>query len=219
MAHWQGFYSASQVARLAGVPPATLYDWRRRGIVRPSLQLKEGDTVEEEGYSYADLTLIRILRALRERSLDFKEAGIALRHLYGRLGPPGQGWANERVYVLGSKIYVDRPDEWEVTDATRFGQKLSPLFGDLFEELRDLEDGASIVVPLQFRRDIQIDPDVMGGEPVIKGTRLTTSVVAIMLGKYKSIEKLVQLYKPIAREKLEQAVNYERFLDHTLAAA
>jgi len=102
MAEWQGFYTTAQVSRLSGVPVGTLNEWRRRGIIRPSLQLVEAGLVADEGYSYADVTLIRILRALRKRQLDFDSAGKALQHMYECLGLPSRGWANERVYCSPS---------------------------------------------------------------------------------------------------------------------
>ena len=178
----------------------------------------DGDKLTAEGYSYADLTLIRVLKALRDKHLSFISAGNALRHLYSRLGPPSKGWANERVYVVDGHIYADRPDEWAVTDATGLGQKVAEvMFGDLFEELRDLEEGASLIVPTEFRNSVQIDPAIMGGEPVIRGTRLPTAAVATMLAKYKSLDKLAQLYRPIPRDKLERAIEYEEFLDKRIA--
>jgi uncharacterized protein (DUF433 family) len=178
--------------------------------------MMDGRKVTAEGYSYADLTLIRIFKALRDKQLDFDSVGNVLRHLYDRLGPPSKGWANEHVYVIAGHIYVDRPDPWEVTaDA---GQKVAEvMFGDLFDELRDLEEGTSLIVPTRFRNDIQIDPRVMGGEPVIRDTRLPTATVATMLGRYKSIDKLATLYKPIPRERLVQAIEYERYLDERSA--
>ena len=54
MADWQGFYSIAQVARLAQIPRRTLYDWRERGIIEPSLEVVADDEIVEYGYSYAD---------------------------------------------------------------------------------------------------------------------------------------------------------------------
>ena len=218
MNDWQGFYTTSQVSRLTGVPLATLYEWRRRGITRPSLQLIQAGLVADEGYSYADVTLIRVLRALRERRLTFDSAGRALRHMYERLGPPNRGWANERVYLVGNRIYVDRPDPWGATDATQLGQKVETLlFGDLFNELRELDEGASILVPPAFRPYVQITPAVMGGEPVVRDTRLPTSVLQAMLAKYKSIDRLASLYRPIPKKAIEKALEYEAYLDRRTA--
>jgi uncharacterized protein (DUF433 family)/DNA-binding transcriptional MerR regulator len=215
----QGFYSTSQVSRLARIPASTLYEWRRRGIIRPSLELVEGGLLADEGYSYSDLTLVRIIKALRDKHLDFDSAAKALRHLYERLGPPDRGWANEKVYVIGNRIYVDRPDEWQVTDATELGQKvMEMLFGDLFEELREGDEEASIIVPPQYRKYVQVKPDVMGGEPVVRDTRIPTATLVALLANH-DIGELKKLYRRIPPEKIEKAIEYERYLDRQVATA
>jgi len=207
--NWQGYYSATQVARLARIPASTLYEWRRRGIIRPSLERDDGS----EGYSYSDLTLVRIIKAMRDSHLDFSSAANALYHMYERLGPPDRGWANEKVYVVGNRIYVDKPDEWEITDATGLGQKVMEMcFGDLFDELREMDEEASIIVPLQFRKYVQVKPEVMGGEPVIRDTRVPTATIIALFADY-GIEKLKKLYWRIPPDKIEKAIEYERFLD------
>jgi uncharacterized protein (DUF433 family) len=203
---------------LARIPTSTLYEWRRRGIIRPSLEFVEGGLVADEGYSYSDLTLVRIIKALRDKHLDFDSAAKAIHHLYERLGPPDKGWANEKVYVVGNRIYVDKPDEWQVTDATELGQKvMEMLFGDLFEELREGDKEASIIVPPQFRKYVQVKPEVMGGEPVIRGTRIPTATLIALLAKH-DIAELKMLYRRIPPEKIERAIEYERYLDRQGAA-
>jgi uncharacterized protein (DUF433 family)/DNA-binding transcriptional MerR regulator len=216
---WQGFYSTAQVSRLARIPISTIYEWRRRGIIRPSLELIEGGLIADEGYSYSDLTLVRIIKALRDKHLDFDSAAVALRHLYERLGPPDRGWANEKVYVIGNRIYVDRPDEWEITDATEMGQRVMEIcFGDLFEELREGDEEASIIVPPQFRKYVQVRPDIMGGEPVIRDTRIPTATVVALLANH-DINELKKLYRRIPLEKIEKAIEYEQYLDRQVTAA
>ncbi len=214
MAESQGLYSTSQVSRLARIPISTLYDWKKRGILRPSLYLEEGGLIAHEGYSYADLTLARIIKALRDKHLDFDSASKALYHMYQRLGPPSRGWANERVYVFGNRIYVDRPDQWQVTDATKLGQKVMEVcFGDLFDELREIDEEASIIVPPQFRKYVQVNPNIMGGEPVIRDTRVPTATIVALFDEYQDIHKLARLYRRIPEIKIEKALEYERYLD------
>ena len=138
MPEWQGFYSTPQVARLAQVPLSTLYDWKSRKIISPSMRMMDGNNQVLDGYSYADLTIIKILRALREDKLDLRHAGIALRHLWDRLGEPQQGWADAQVFIVGSRIYAVKQDEWETTVATQFGQKIETgLLGDLIDILQE----------------------------------------------------------------------------------
>lgn len=219
MSEWQGFYSPNQVARLTRIPLSTIYEWRRRGIIKPSLELMQNDMVANEGYSYSDLTLIRIIKALRDKHLDFDSAAKALHHMYERLGPPDRGWANEHVYVVGNRIYVDRPDEWDITDATKLGQKvMDMLFSDLFDELREADEEASIIVPPEFRKYVQVKPEVMGGEPVVRNTRIPTATIVTLVAKY-GINKLKQLYRNISIEQIEKAIEYERYLDRQVAIA
>lgn len=220
MTETQTLYSTSQVSRLARIPISTLYEWKKRGILRPSLYLQEGQQVAYEGYSYADLTLARIIKALRDRHLDFDAASSALYHMYQRLGPPNRGWANEKVYVISNRIYVDRPDQWNVTDATQLGQKvMETCFGDLFDELREMDEEASIIVPPQFRKYIQVNPNVMGGEPVIRDTRIPTATIVALFAEYGSVQKLAKLYRRIPEIKIEKAIEYERYLDRETVAA
>jgi uncharacterized protein (DUF433 family) len=209
----KGFYTSTQVSRLARIPISTLYEWRRRGIIRPSLEYVEGGLVGDEGYTYSDLTLVRILKALRDKRLNFDDAAKAIRHMYARLGPPDRGWANEKVYIVGSHIYIDRTDEWKITDATALGQKvIETFFGDLFDELREGDAEASIIVPPQFRKYVLIKPEIMGGEPVVRGTRVPTATLVSLLANH-DIKELKKLYKHIPPETIDKAIEYERYLD------
>lgn len=213
MARWHGYYSTSQVSRLGRVPLRTLYEWRERGIIRPSVEVIAEGLRAEHGYSYADLTIIKIMRALRDDRLDLKSVGVALRHLFDRLGPPSRGWADSRVYILEDKVYAERSDEWAATAATRFGQKVETrLFGDMFEELRGLEEAGSILVPQDFSQSVEIGPDVMGGDPVVKKTRVPTAILATLYKRGRSLKDLAELYRPIPQETIKAAIDYEEYL-------
>ena len=166
------------------------------------------------------MTIIRIMRALREDRLDLPSVGVALRHLTERLGPPSMGWADASVSIVGSKIFAQEPDGWDVTLATEFGQKVETRpFGDLFPELRGREEPGDILVPEDFAPHVEINPQIMGGQPVIRGTRLPTSVVASLNSKGQSLPALAELYKPISRLSIEKAIAFENFLNTAVAQA
>ena len=218
MSEWQGFYSTVQVSRLARVPLRTLYDWKARKIIKPSVVMKDNDQVVLDGYSYADLTIIKILRALREDQIDLSSAGIALRHLWERLGPLSRGWADAHVYLTGKRIYAEKMDEWETTAATQFGQKIETrLFGDLFRDLKEQEEEGDILVPKDYRAFIEINPKVMGGQPVVRGTRLPTSILTTLKQGGRSLSYLARLYSPLSERTIEKAIQYEAFLDQAVA--
>ena len=215
MTKWQGFYSTSQVSRLARVPLSTLYSWKERAIIAPSVEVvnEHGDVVDE-GYSYADLTIIKIMRALRVDRLNLTSVGTALRHMYERLGPPSRGWSDANVYIVGKKIFAEQSDEWQTTSASGFGQKVDTrLFGDLFPLLREQEEEGSILVPRDYSAYVEIDPSIMGGQPVVRDTRIPTSLFPSLLAKGKSIDDLIRLYYPVSRETIEKTIEFENYLD------
>lgn len=212
---WDGCYSVRAMSRITTIPIRTLQDWKQRGIIAPSVELREGDELIEEGYSYADLTIVRILRALRDDDIDFSSAGTALRHLYTRFGPPGAGgWEGAKVFFVGKHVFAEQPDEWRMTEATQLGQGTMPeLFGELFPELRALEHGADILIPPEFRAYVAIDPEVMGGEPVVRGTRVPTGLIAAIAARGRSISAIARLYGNIPRKAIGAVIAYEAFLD------
>ena len=206
---WQGFYSTSQVSRLAGVPLSTLYTWKAKGIIAPSVQIIGESGKEDEGYSYADLAIVKLLRGLRNRSLSLRSVATALRHLYNRFGPPtSPGWQDAHVFVINNSVYALKPDEWDTTIATRHGQKMMDLLAPkLFEE------EATLLIPKSFADYVEIDLHVMEGQPVIKDTRVPTSIIAMMFSQGTSLSWLASLYAPIPRLHLKKAIDFERSLD------
>lgn len=219
---WLGFYSAAEVSRLARVPLRTIYYWGRHGIIVPSLQTEDG----EWGYSYADLTIIRLLRAIREKHLNFRSASLALRHLYERLGPPNAGWADARIVIQGRHVYAYVEDEWEVTEATQHGQRvqamlLPEVLNEIADEIADLTDSDSVVVPRQFRTFITINPAVRGGAPVVKGTRIPTAVLAALHRAGATAAQIARMYadvKSVTRKVVDAVLAYEKYLDAEAAS-
>ncbi len=215
-----GFYSTSQVARLARVPRRTLHAWKIKGILKPSIQIIADGEVIDEGYSYADLTILRLSRAIRDKKLNLRSVCVALRHLIDRFGHPDGGWSNVNVYIANNHVYAEKLDEWDVTAADRGGQKVETLlFDDIFNILRDLDEDGDILLPKGFSQCIAIKPNVMGGEPVIKNTRIPTVTIATKHRKGTSIDRLVDLYRPVPRECIERAIEYEEYLNSPLAQA
>ncbi len=210
---WPGFYTVLEVARLAQIPLRTLYEWQQRKIIRPSIELKDDRSRAVQGYTYADLVMIRILRALREDKIDFTSAAIAIDHLFARLGPPSRGWADAHVYFRGKRIYAWKPDDWDVTEATAMGQKVETrVFGDLFPALWRIEEGVSIVVPEKYWGHVDIDPRVKDGQPVVHGTRIPTSALAGLAKRLWSPRRIAQAYG-IAIKTVKKVLDFERRLD------
>jgi uncharacterized protein (DUF433 family) len=82
--------------------------------------------------------------------------------------------------------------------------------------LREIDEDASIIVPPQFRKYVQVKPKIMGGEPVIRDTRIPTATIVALLANH-DISELKKLYKRIPPEKIEKAIEYEKYLDRQIA--
>lgn len=209
MSAWEGFYSTAQVSRLARIPRRTLYDWDRRGIVKPSVYIMDHDKIVDKGYSYSDLAIIKLLRALKVKQLSLQSVVKSLRHLYQRFGPPtSPGWVAAYIYVDGKEVYTQRPDAWDTTLAAKDGQRVEmKILGEMFEE------DEAVLVPNKYDAYVEIDLNVMEGQPVIRDTRVPTSILATMFEQGTPISELARLYKPIPKEAIEKAIEFERILD------
>ena len=220
-AEWQGFYSTAQVSRLARVPVSTLYAWKAKGILVPSVVVQSHGLESNFGYTYANLTVVRLMRAIRDKKLQLRSVSIALHHLFERFGPPSKGWADARVFIVGRHVFAEKrePDAWGTTSAEQYGQKVETrLFGDLFDELRELEEGGSILIPKDYASAVEIDPNIMNGEPVVKDTRIATSVLFIKHVKGKTIDELGRLFK-LAQDVVTKVIEYERYLSAPITAS
>ena len=82
---------------------------------------------------------------------------------------------------------------------------------DLFEE------EAALLVPRDFRDYVEINPEVMDGQPVVKDTRIPTSTLAMMAEQGISSTELASLYSPVPADTIEKAIQYERSLDRIAA--
>ena len=64
---------------------------------------------------------------------------------------------------------------------------------------------------------ILIDPEIMGGTPCIKGTRLTVYVVKARLDGGDTVEELIGDYPHLSVEQIDAAVDYAArvpFVEH-----
>jgi len=55
---------------------------------------------------------------------------------------------------------------------------------------------------------ITVDPNVCLGQPTIRGTRITVSVILKMLASGKSIQDVLEAYPELEEEDIRQAIKY-----------
>ncbi len=55
---------------------------------------------------------------------------------------------------------------------------------------------------------ISIDPDVMGGKPCIRGTRITVGLVVGLVASGADFDRILSEYPSLEREDIQQALAY-----------
>jgi len=61
---------------------------------------------------------------------------------------------------------------------------------------------------MEKRDRITINPDVCLGQPTVRGTRITVSVILKMLAAGKSIQEVLEAYPELEAEDVQQAIKY-----------
>ena len=212
------FYDAVEACRLTRVPVSTLRYWVGVGIIAPSRRLMDAQNrVYRDGYSLADLGYMRLLHHLRDQGVPTENAVRFLTAMLEKIGPPGPSWAEVRVWVDGKHVYLSEPDEWETLEAqTPAGrraalQRVADTFlGRTFMQLKGSAD--SILVPPELLEHVEINAQVIDGEPVIRGTRIPTRTIGRLAELYSTAE-IRERYPFLTRRQLESALEYEKYLE------
>lgn len=59
-----------------------------------------------------------------------------------------------------------------------------------------------------YEKRITLDPHIMAGKPIIKGTRITVELVLKLLGAGETVEEILQEYPHITREDVFATIQY-----------
>jgi len=61
---------------------------------------------------------------------------------------------------------------------------------------------------MDWRERVIVDPEILVGKPVIKGTRIAVEFVIDLLGSGWSIEKILQEYDHLTKEDIQACLAY-----------
>lgn len=61
---------------------------------------------------------------------------------------------------------------------------------------------------VQYKDRIIADPDIHGGKPIIKGTRISVETILIKLSEGLSISDLLEAWPHLAKEDILAAISY-----------
>ena len=194
-------YSAKIAARVARVRPQAFQAWQKTNLLRPT-KSSHGGRVENT-YTYDDLLLMRVIVRLKEQGIKPKAIRTALETIEQMSDGNRLAWKLVSMYVHQGLIVVVLPNNelWNPVAASKGPQKMAAVFfPELMEELK------RELVPERFRH-IDLDPEVLGGAPTVKGTRISTLAVASVLES--GIDPKV-VYPGLNDDQIREVDDYER---------
>jgi uncharacterized protein (DUF433 family) len=204
-----GYYTAADVARLSGLSHQRVSRWAREGIIRHSISTRPNI------YSYADVGEAILAHYLFDQGKPPRKIRMLVEHLreeYGEwplaaapLEHDGQLcviWDEER------EMYVSA----DIPGHDVMGKTLLDL-----KEIRQALSRGGWVSLKNPRLHIEIDPERLSGEPVIKGRRLSTQRVASLAAEPEGRRELEEDFR-LSGDEIDDAVGYERDIAELVAA-
>ena len=196
-----GMYSARIASRIARVRPQSFQAWIKANLLQPHRVIIGNQG--ENTYTYDDLLLMRLIVRLKKEGATPKSIRVALDTVEYMNDGNRKAWKNAHMLVDDGVVVVIFPDgrEWNPVAASRGSQKMAEVFfPELIEELRNE------LVPSERFNHIEIDPEILGGAPVIKGTRISTRAVMSVL---ESGGNPSEVYPSLSDEQIAEIEDYE----------
>jgi uncharacterized protein (DUF433 family) len=166
-------------------------------------KFRHGKRVEDI-YKYDDLLLIRLIVRLKEQGVKPKPIRVALDTIAHMNDGDRSAWKLVSMHVCDGLVVVIDPSNkaWNPIAASEGPQKMAVVFfPELIEELE-----RELVPPDRFKH-IGVDPEVLGGAPTVKGTRVSTAAIASVL---ESGGNPKEAYPTLTDEQIQEADDYER---------
>lgn len=199
----KGLYSPKVAARIAQIKYQNFQAWSRANLLHPIFRFPKGMRLENV-YTYYDLLLIRLIKRLRDKHFSTKTIKTALDAIYTLSDNDPYAWTKSTIVVYNRIIVVKIPGkpDWPIA-ASKGTQKLEIVF---FPEL--IEELERELIPPRFQY-VEIDPAIMGGTPVVKGTRIPTRIIYEMLRE--QVDPL-EAYPDLNTFQVQSAREYEEYL-------
>lgn len=188
------------VARLSGVSLRQLWLWHNSGLIRG--QVLPGSPGSPRLYSWVDYQKVRAARHLRDEDVSAQRTRDAIAYLDEHIPAwyllPLHGFA-------GEPIMERRRINATVTSVTQLLVDWSILKG----VLRTLQAEGPLGELREFSEHVTMDPSILGGNPVIKGTRLETQFIAVLVERGLPVAEIAETYH-LSPEQVKQALEFQR---------
>jgi uncharacterized protein (DUF433 family) len=199
-----GVYGSRLAAKLAGVSLRQLRYWVAKGLIQPSVY--RAGRGGRDVFAYTDLVEARTIGRLRKQRASLQRIAQSIAYLRSTL-PADDHWRTKTL-VLDSAGMLALVDEAVVNTTHKSpGQRVFSVFlGDVATDLLEAGQLLSIGGHLEVNREIQ------GGSPVIKGTRIPTSLIGELLSEGIEPARIRRMYPGVTQAGIAAAQEFERQL-------
>lgn len=208
--------TADVAARLTGLSEHQLRRWDNDGFLQPEFAAPDRGRPHSRIYSFQDLVKLRTISRLRQQGVPTKRLKKIGRFL-DKL--ERASWSESAFYVIAGDVYFSHDEA--LVAARPLGQQAirDIVTVDLRPIVDDVEQGVS-ALRKRAQEDIgQVRRDryIMGGQPVIAGTRIPTSTVYEFVRRGYGTEDIIREFPRLVPEDIDAAINEERGNDGSVA--
>jgi uncharacterized protein (DUF433 family) len=200
-------YPQNLAAALSGATPWQLSHWRNPKASKGPVLIPEVSAERPILYSFRDVVALRTFVKLRQGT-SLQKIRRAVATLREDLGLRSH-LSSYQLVGDGTSIYLVDPDQ--AVDLLRRG---NVVIHEFVEVLRPFYvEGRWIPDLLQPRPNVEVDPAVRGGEPVIAGTRIPYSEVASLVRDGVARDTVGEFYPGVSAEAADDAFDFAQYVD------
>lgn len=201
-------YEPRLTAALSGVTLSQLAYWRTAHGDQPPLLEPETSRDRPVLYSFRDVIALRTVAYLRDTT-SLQKIRRAIETLRG-LGETQHLSEYRLVAVDDSIALVGGPDD-AIDLVNRPGQRLIANMVDVLGAFENLQ-GQKVPDFLRPRRSLVVDEEVLGGIPVIEGTRIPFDIVAELVADGVPERGIRAYYPRVTASAARDAVSYAAYV-------
>ncbi|MFQ6045692.1 MAG: DUF433 domain-containing protein [Gemmatimonadales bacterium] len=194
-----GIYSQAEVARLLSLSPGRVRSWvrgyryawgpkeRRRRGEQPAVIKTDIPTIDGSfAVSFLELVELFVVKQFRDNGIPLQTVRVAWNHAaqaFDTLHP----FANRRVFTDDGRVFMALRDDDLAPDVLEVSSRhmpfqivAGPIFRHSFEEI-EFDEHTELARrwwPRGRHTPIVLDPAIAFGAPVVRGTRVPTTIIA-----------------------------------------
>jgi len=199
-------YSTVQVCALLGLTPRQVDYWYRTDFIKPSVGPARG-TGSARRYSFTDLVQLKTAGQLKAGGVSVQTTRQALEYLRERYPDLTHPLVQLRLLAVDGQFYVAHAAK-EIENLRRRGQFIlevctGKLAIELHGRVTELQEQQT-----EIDRWIDVQPDIQGGAPVVKGTRIPVKTVARYLRAGYTPEEICDDLPSLTKEAIAAVRDY-----------